>query len=240
MRTANGSFYSHTPSTTTQYYSPSVPLSVYRDLAAELQAAQAKINALTAQQAQVTQENQLLREEIAKAIQSVLQLQKLLDASSQSKSQQVPQTQVTANVETVSPSTSIGNNHKPPQETQKVAQTKELSGNSTKNNQQVATATPGASKQQVNKISKPQAKKAQPRQQPQPRPPVVYTEMEIPLSMSEPVLIEQQEVVAYSSSKPESEKVNGWWFFFMIVLIIFLGFGAGYLVVRPFIEHQNR
>ncbi|TBR60836.1 hypothetical protein B4U84_08345 [Westiellopsis prolifica IICB1] len=239
MRTANGSFYSHTPSTTTQHYSPSVPLSVYRDLAAELQAAQSKINALTAQQAQVTQENQLLKEEIAKAIQSVLKLQKLLDASSQSQSQQVPQTQVTANVETVSPSiSSTSNNQKPPQETQKVAQTKELSGNPTKSNQQVTTSP--ANKQQVNKTSKPQAKKGQPRQQPQPRPPVVYTEMEIPLSMSEPVLIEQQEVVAYSSSEPESEKVNGWWFFFMIVLIIFLGFGAGYLVVRPFIEHQNR
>ncbi|MFB2771387.1 hypothetical protein ACE1AT_19170 [Pelatocladus sp. BLCC-F211] len=238
MRTANGSFYSHTPSTTTQHYSPSVPLSVYRDLAAELQAAQAKINALTAQQAQVTQENQLLREEIAKAIQSVLQLQKLLDASSQSKSHQVPQTQVTTNVEAVSPSTSIGNNQKPPEEPQKFPQTKEFPGNPTKSNQQVTT--PGASKQQGNKTSKPQAKKGQPRQQPHPRPPVVYTEMEIPLSMSEQVLIEQQEVVAYSSSEPESEKVNGWWFFFMMVLIIFLGFGAGYLVVRPFIEHQNR
>ncbi len=238
MRTANGSFYSHTPSTTTQHYSPSVPLSVYRDLAAELQAAQAKINALTAQQAQVTQENQLLREEIAKAIQSVLQLQKLLDASSQSKSQQIPQTQVTADVEAVSPSTSIGNNQKPLEEPQKFAQTKEFSGNPTKSNQQVMT--PAASKQQINKTSKPQAKKAQSRQQPHPRPPVVYTEMEIPVSMSEPVLIEQQEVVAYSSSEPESEKVNGWWFFFMMVLIIFLGFGAGYLVVRPFIEHQNR
>ncbi|MGJ5672945.1 MAG: hypothetical protein ACR9NN_04915 [Nostochopsis sp.] len=238
MRTANGSFYSHTPSTTTQHYSPSVPLSVYRDLAAELQAAQAKINALTAKEAQVTQENQLLRQEIAKAIQSVLQLQKLLDASSQSKSQQVPQTQVTADVEAVSPSTSIGNNHKPPEETQKFAQTKEFAGNSTGGNQQVTTSP--VKKQHVNKTSKPQAKKAQLRQQSHSRPPVVYTEMEIPVSMSEPVLVEQQEVIAYSSSEPEPERVNGWWFFFMIVLIIFLGFGAGYLVVRPFIEHQNR
>ncbi|KOP28000.1 hypothetical protein AMR41_02160 [Hapalosiphon sp. MRB220] len=234
MRTANGSFYSHTPGTTTQHYSPSVPLSVYRDLAAELQAAQAKINALTAQQAKVTQENQLLREEIAKAIQSVLKLQKLLDASSQSQSEQVPQTQVTADLETVSPSTSIGNYQKLPEEAQKFAQTKEFAGNPTKSNQHVTT--PPASKQQGNKTSKPQAKKAQPRQQPHPRPPVVYTEMEIP----EPILLEQQEVVTYSSSEPEPEKVNGWWFFFMIILIIFLGFGAGYLVVRPFIEHQNR
>ncbi|BAZ67781.1 hypothetical protein NIES4106_25380 [Fischerella sp. NIES-4106] len=237
MRTANGSFYSHTPSTTTQHYSPSVPLSVYRDLAAELQAAQAKINALNAQQAQVTQENQLLRQEIAKAIQSVLQLQKLLDASSQSKSQQVPQTQVTADVEVVSPSTSIGNNHKPPEERQIFAQTKEFSGNFAVSNQQVKN--PATSKQQINKNNKPQAKKAQSRQQSHPRPPVIYTEMEIPVSMSEAVLLEQQEVVAYPSSESESEKVNSWWFFFMIVLIIFLGFGAGYLVVRPFIEHQN-
>ncbi len=58
--------------------------------------------------------------------------------------------------------------------------------------------------------------------------------------MPEPVLIEEQEVITYSTSESEPERMNGWWFFFAIVLIIILGFGAGYLVVRPFLEHQSR
>ncbi|MER3494159.1 MAG: hypothetical protein C4323_18820 [Mastigocladus sp. ERB_26_2] len=229
MQTANGSFYGPRPSTTTQNYSPSVPLSVYRDLAAELQAAQAKINALTAQNQQIVQENQILRQEIAKTVQSVLHLQNLLDTSSQSKSQYFPQTQV-ADAEVTKPS--VGSRQKTTEEPQKFPQSREFARNSTGGSKHVA--------KQVNHTSKPPAKKPQPQpQHPHPRPAVVYTEMEFPVSMSEPVLIEEQEVITYSTSEPEPERMNGWWFFLAIVLIIILSFGAGYLVVRPFFEHQS-
>jgi cobalamin biosynthesis Mg chelatase CobN len=225
MQTANGSFYGHRPSTTTQNYSPSVPLSVYRDLAAELQAAQARINALTAQNQQIIQENQLLRQEIAKAVQSVLHLQNLLDTSSQSQSQYFPQSQV-ADAEVTKPS--VGSRQKTTEEPQKFSQSKEFARNSTGGSKHVA--------KQVNHTSKPPAKKPQ---HPHPRPAVVYTEMEFPVSMSEPVLIEEQEVITYSASEPEPERMNGWWFFLAIMLIIILSFGAGYLVVRPFFEQQS-
>lgn len=235
MQTANGSFYGHRPSTTNQNYSPSVPLSVYRDLAAELQAAQAKINALTAQNQQIVQENQLLRQEIAKAVQSVLHLQNLLDTSSQSKSQYFPQTQV-ADAGVTNPS--VGSKQKTTEEPQKFAQSREFVGTPTGGSKHVATSS---SRQKVNHTSKPPAKKPQPQpQHPHPRSAVVYTEMEFHGSMPEPVLIEEQEVITYSTSEPEPERMNGWWFFFAIVLIIILGFGAGYLVVRPFFEHQSR
>jgi len=60
-------------------YSPSVPLSVYRELAAELQAAQAMLDSLNGQNQQLAKQNQQLRQEIEKAVQSVLQLQQVVD-----------------------------------------------------------------------------------------------------------------------------------------------------------------
>ncbi|WP_367579880.1 hypothetical protein [Nostoc sp. PCC 7107] len=56
-----------------------MPLYVYRELAAELEATQAKLDALTAKNQQLTQENQFLRQEITKVLQSVSNLQKLVD-----------------------------------------------------------------------------------------------------------------------------------------------------------------
>lgn len=58
-------------------YPATVPLSVYRDLAAELQAAQAHIQQLTAQNQQIVRENQLLRQEIANTVQAVMHLQNI-------------------------------------------------------------------------------------------------------------------------------------------------------------------
>ncbi|MBD2437703.1 hypothetical protein [Nostoc sp. FACHB-110] len=62
-----------------QNHPSSVPLYVYRELAAELEATQAKLDALTAKNHQLAQENQFLRQEITKVLQSVSQLQKLVD-----------------------------------------------------------------------------------------------------------------------------------------------------------------
>ncbi|MBF2007338.1 MAG: hypothetical protein IGS49_18215 [Chlorogloeopsis fritschii C42_A2020_084] len=190
MRTVNNSVYTHNKSTTAQAYSPSVPLSVYRELAAELQAAQAKMDALTARNHHLVQENQLLRAEIAKTVQSVLHLQNLLDTPTQTQSHY----------------------------------------------HQVSRSAPD-----IKSDPKRQANVKHPRQQaPRPRPSVAYTEMEIPDYMSAPIFVEGQEVVAYPFSQPEPGEINNWLLWIAIALIIFLGFGAGYLVVRPFFANQTR
>jgi hypothetical protein len=62
----------------TYAYSPSVPLSLYRELAAELQAAQVKLDSLNAQNQQLAKQNQQLRQEIETAVQSVLHLQQVV------------------------------------------------------------------------------------------------------------------------------------------------------------------
>lgn len=82
-----------------QGYPPSVPLSVYRDLAAELQAAQSVVDTLSAKNQHLSQENQLLRQEIAKAVNSVMQLQQLI--STQSTNSYNPQAYPTANERSV-------------------------------------------------------------------------------------------------------------------------------------------
>jgi hypothetical protein len=80
MRTTIGSVHRNSPTPTTQAYPPSVPLSVYRELSAELQAAQARLNALTTQNQQLAQENQLLRQEIIKVVESFSHLQNFADS----------------------------------------------------------------------------------------------------------------------------------------------------------------
>lgn len=55
-------------------YSPSVPVSVYRELAAELQATKAMVDSLSAQNNHLNNQNHLLRQNIHQMVQVALQL----------------------------------------------------------------------------------------------------------------------------------------------------------------------
>lgn len=65
------------PATPNNAYSPSVPISVYRELSAELQAAQAMLEVLNSQNQQLLQQNQRLHQEIEKVVQSAHNLQQV-------------------------------------------------------------------------------------------------------------------------------------------------------------------
>ncbi|MBD2464320.1 hypothetical protein H6G89_25275 [Oscillatoria sp. FACHB-1407] len=56
-------------------YAPSVPITVYRELAAELQATKAMMESMTVQNQQLVRQNQLLKQEIERLVQSALTLQ---------------------------------------------------------------------------------------------------------------------------------------------------------------------
>lgn len=60
---------------------PSVPLSVYRELALELQATQETIDTLKSQNQQLARQNQHLRQEIEKVVQHVSYLQQVVDTT---------------------------------------------------------------------------------------------------------------------------------------------------------------
>lgn len=76
-------------STTSRHKSPTanhpnstaVPLAVYRKLAAELQTAEAMLESLNAHNQHLAKQNQQLRQEVDRAVQSVLHLQQVADAS---------------------------------------------------------------------------------------------------------------------------------------------------------------
>jgi cobalamin biosynthesis Mg chelatase CobN len=61
-------------------HAPSVPISLYREVATELKTTQAKLESLTVQNQQLTQQNQQLRVEIERVVQSALQLRQTADA----------------------------------------------------------------------------------------------------------------------------------------------------------------
>ena len=90
MRSSTPSSQNTSSPAATPVYSPSVPLSVYRELAVELQAAQALLDSLNVQNQHLTRQNQQLRQEIEKAVQSILHLQQVVDANTGSSWSEAP------------------------------------------------------------------------------------------------------------------------------------------------------
>lgn len=60
-------------------YSPAVPISIYRQVASELQSTQTVLEAIKTQNQQLTEQNQQLRLEIERVVQSALQLRQVAD-----------------------------------------------------------------------------------------------------------------------------------------------------------------
>ncbi|ARV58665.1 hypothetical protein BZZ01_08445 [Nostocales cyanobacterium HT-58-2] len=216
MRTITGSVHSSTPAPNTQTYSPAVPISVYRDLAAELQAVQAKLDGLNVQNQQLVQENQVLRQEIAKAVESVLRLQKLVDAQAKVSSHQTSQAPADYRTEIKRPLTETTSHQAPADYRTEIKR----------------PLTEATSKEQVSR----------PRvfyRESSPTPPFPSV-MQIPVPVSEPVFIEEQDVSYTPHSESRPTQIRGWWLIIAILLIIVLGFGTGYLVVRPLFESHSR
>jgi hypothetical protein len=61
-------------------YAPSVPISVYRELAAELQATKTLLDSLNTQNQQLTHQNQQLRQEVERVVQSALNMRQVADS----------------------------------------------------------------------------------------------------------------------------------------------------------------
>lgn len=67
-----------TTAATSSTYRASVPISVYRELASELQSAQARVESIQAENQQLVLQNQQLRQEVEKVVQSALYLQQVV------------------------------------------------------------------------------------------------------------------------------------------------------------------
>ncbi|QLE57826.1 hypothetical protein [Nostoc sp. TCL26-01] len=195
MRTTTGSANGNPSNPNSPSYPPSVPMYVYRELATELKATQAKLDALIAKNQQIAQENQLLRQEISQVVQSFLHLQKLVD-------DRIPGSHPEMNI----PSNYYPTEAPPRPQTVRSRQPV-VPDPSTNRNRQVEFSLPV---------------------------------MEINPPISETVLIEEQDVGYYPSTKAKVKEFNGLWLAISILLIMLSAFGAGYLIVRPLFEHQSR
>lgn len=199
MRTFTDSAYKQPPGTANQAYSASVPLSVYRELAAELQATQAAIHQLNQQNEHLAQENHVLRQEIAKTVNAVMHLQNAVNYSANSAYNNTLNTSFN---QTISPE----NKEK-----------RQVSGN----------------RQHKHQVAPKRVKR--PRPSPVPHQVTEYFE-----PLPEPVFIEEEQANYYYEDESEFSQVSGWWLIFAIVFIIVMGFGAGYVVVRPLLENHTR
>lgn len=202
MRTTTGSVHSNPAKTTSPTHPTSVPLYVYRELAAELKATQSQLDALTAKNQQLAQENQLLRHEITQVVKSFIHLQKLVDYRATPNSTATPNSDSEAK--------NISNNQSPQAKPRPQA---------TRSRQPVVPEAP-KSKSQYSDFAVP----------------VVEINPPIP----ETILIEEQEVGYYPTSKSEPKEINGWWLAISIIVIMLTAFGAGYLIVRPLFAQQSR
>ncbi len=72
-------------------YSPSVPISLYREVTAELQAAQAMLDSLKTHNQQLVQQNQQLRREVETVVQVSQQLQQVVNSAQSATQTGIPQ-----------------------------------------------------------------------------------------------------------------------------------------------------
>jgi hypothetical protein len=209
MKTTTANIHSQprTPS-----YSPSVPLHVYRELVAELQAVQAKLDVVTRHNQKLSQENQQLRQEITRVVESCLELQKLVDSSAPvSQPAKHTQADFINNIPSYQPLLRIEakakakSPNKPPAKTASPPH-------------QRTPKPPQKSRREVFSV------------------PVI--DMNFPCSA--PVFIEEQEVRYDTEHESELKGLNSWWLIITIVLIMITGFGAGYLVMRPLLQNQSQ
>ena len=87
-------------------YSPSVPISLYREVTAELQAAQAMLDSLKTHNQQLVQQNQQLRREVETVVQVSQQLQQVVNSAqsiTQTGMPQMPSVKFNFSVEPESP-----------------------------------------------------------------------------------------------------------------------------------------
>ncbi len=106
-------------------YSPSVPISLYREVTAELQAAQAMLDSLKTHNQQLVQQNQQLRREVETVVQVSQQLQQVVHSAqnvTQTGMPQMPPVKFNFSVEPVGPAPATSRaNSSVPQPPQTVA-----------------------------------------------------------------------------------------------------------------------
>jgi isoleucyl-tRNA synthetase len=212
MKTSTAPNYSQPPTN----YPPSVPLYVYRELTAELQAIQSKLDVVTNHNQKLAQENQQLRQEITKVIESCLELQKLVDASA--------------------PSSPVA-----PQSHQEVKSLTQLQPPPSNNHEVTYTNKPKVTTAPPRQETKPQKKAAIKNTHSQNHHQgVAVSATNINATGSQKVFIEEKKVRSSRPNISKAKELSGWHLLISIVLIMITGFAAGYVIVRPLFQNHSQ
>ena len=211
MKTSTAPNYSQPPTN----YPPSVPLYVYRELTAELQTIQSKLDVVTNHNQKLAQENQQLRQEITKVIESCLELQKLVDASAPSSPVAPQSHQEVKSLTQLQP---------PPSNNHEVTYT---------NKPKVTTAPP----RQETKQKKAAIKNTHSQNHHQG---VAVSATNINATGSQKVFIEEKKVRFSRTTMSNTKELSGWNLLITIVLIMITGFAAGYVIVRPLFQNHSQ
>lgn len=211
---------------------PSVPISVYRELATELKATQAMVDSLTQQNQQLSQQNQVLRQEMLSFAESADRLRQAVERSQ-------PQPTATAAVPPQFLNYGQGSGANPSgfvvgPEDEPMAAADSRSGNFGDSVSSGVSHLAGHLTRLVNPKSKapaPGAPHGRPAPQkkpaPAPGPQMLYTEERL-----EPARISNQ-------GGGGSGDLSGLWLATTILLIVVSAFGAGFLIMKPLLSNSR-
>lgn len=202
---------------------PSVPISVYRELATELKATQALVDSLTQQNQQLGQQNLFLRQEMLKFAESAAHLKQMVDSRSSTAGGNDQAAHSLQPIAVEPPLTMT-----PQAATDAVDSSAlesggglSLGGVSQLTSQMTQMFAPKANAAKGPKGANPAVKPKIKRPQPQPR--VLYTEER--LDPSRP-----------GQGRERSADLGGLWLAATILLIVISAFGAGFLIMKPLLN----
>ena len=191
-------------------YSPSVPISVYRELATELKTTQVTVEALTQQNQQLMRQNKLLRNEIQRFVQAAEQLGHFAGVTPQ-------EPPVRPDPGAMRIGQELPTKAMPPQElpVQPVAAPIQ---------EDIFTPEPVSPPQNSAIVPRPQE-----RPRDRPRPPQ-------PEPIKQRLFTEQPEGMRPLSKVSARSDLGNLWLVTTILLVVFTAFGAGFLIMRPLLN----
>ena len=194
-----------------QNASPAVPLSVYRELAAELQATQAMLDSLNAQNRQLRKSNQHMQLELDQIIESAQKMQQISTPAHQATQQQVAQEL----------------------QGQPKVQKKQRGGRS-KSQRQGRPIQP-MSPEPPTQGSRPSAHPAaHPAAQAVSQPPL--SDREAAVQTLNKMLTERDTSRTRPKLSGDRGELSTWWLMAMVLFIVITAFGTGFMLVRPFLN----
>ncbi|WP_156119930.1 hypothetical protein [Leptolyngbya sp. KIOST-1] len=201
---------------------PSVPISVYRELATELRATQAMVDSLTHQNQQLNQQNQVLRQEMIRFADSAARLKQAIEVSQPQPLEVAASGPVNLEAQAIAPTYPMPMAPAPMDEEPSVSLPERLS-------ESVGEGVSTLATQLTQMVKKPKAKKAAkkpPQRPPAPMPQRYYTEERIDPNRP-----------GQLSQRPKD--LSGLWLAATILLIVVSAFGAGFLIMKPLLNNAR-